>query len=57
MCSLILDCIYFSTFVFCLIVRQRSPDGSLSEYKKGPAVFAIKTKATIVPIVIKGNSP
>jgi 1-acyl-sn-glycerol-3-phosphate acyltransferase len=32
----------------------RSKDGSLSQYKRGAAVIAIRSQATIVPIVSKG---
>eukprot|EP01127_Copromyxa_protea_P011491 TRINITY_DN2888_c0_g1_i2.p1 TRINITY_DN2888_c0_g1~~TRINITY_DN2888_c0_g1_i2.p1 ORF type:complete len:357 (-),score=49.56 TRINITY_DN2888_c0_g1_i2:85-1155(-) len=37
------------------IEGRRSADGSLSEYKKGPAILAIKTGATIIPVVIHGT--
>lgn len=34
--------------------RKRNEVGKLSDYKKGPAVFAIKTNATIIPVIIRG---
>src|SRR5437868_2642396 len=36
------------------IEGKRSFDGSLSDYKKGCAVLAISTAATIVPIIFHG---
>jgi 1-acyl-sn-glycerol-3-phosphate acyltransferase len=36
------------------IEGRRSPDGSISPYKKGPAVLAIGAGATIVPFVVHG---
>jgi 1-acyl-sn-glycerol-3-phosphate acyltransferase len=36
------------------IEGQRSRDGRLSQYKKGPAVLAIRAQATIIPILLKG---
>lgn len=36
------------------IEGQRSKDGALSPYKKGPAVLAIETGATIVPFLLRG---
>ena len=36
------------------IEGRRSPDGSISSYKKGPAVLAIKAGATILPFVYHG---
>lgn len=38
------------------VSRKRNEFGKLSDYKKGPAVFAIKTNATIIPVVIKGTA-
>jgi 1-acyl-sn-glycerol-3-phosphate acyltransferase len=40
--------------LYMSIEGKRSPDGRLQPYKKGPAVLAIASKATIVPIVIHG---
>jgi 1-acyl-sn-glycerol-3-phosphate acyltransferase len=36
------------------IEGARSPDGRLGRYKKGPAVLALESGATIVPIVVRG---
>jgi len=36
------------------IEGRRSPDGSISSYKKGPAVLAIGAGATIIPCVFHG---
>ncbi len=36
------------------IEGRRSPNGSISSYKKGPAVLAIGAGATIVPVVFHG---
>ena len=37
------------------IEGARSADGSLLPYKKGPVVLAIKTQATIIPMVMHGG--
>jgi len=37
------------------IEGKRSTDGNLSLYKRGPALMAIQTRATIVPFVILGT--
>ncbi|MEZ4382160.1 MAG: lysophospholipid acyltransferase family protein [Nannocystaceae bacterium] len=37
------------------IEGRRSPDGALQPYKKGAAVMAIESGATIVPIVLRGT--
>ena len=37
------------------IEGRRSKDGSLSPYKKGPAVIAIRSEAKIVPVIIEGT--
>eukprot|EP01124_Arcella_intermedia_P025239 TRINITY_DN4474_c0_g1_i2.p1 TRINITY_DN4474_c0_g1~~TRINITY_DN4474_c0_g1_i2.p1 ORF type:complete len:142 (+),score=28.24 TRINITY_DN4474_c0_g1_i2:461-886(+) len=37
------------------IEGQRSVDGTLSKYKRGPVIIAIETGATIVPVVVKGT--
>jgi 1-acyl-sn-glycerol-3-phosphate acyltransferase len=36
------------------IEGKRSKNGSLSPYKKGPAVLAIRSEAKIVPVIIEG---
>jgi len=36
------------------IEGRRSPNGSISSYKKGPAVLAIGAEATIVPLFLHG---
>jgi len=41
--------------VYSSIEGKRSKDGSLSTYKKGPVVLAIKAKARIIPIVVHGS--
>eukprot|EP01125_Pyxidicula_operculata_P023096 TRINITY_DN9801_c0_g1_i1.p1 TRINITY_DN9801_c0_g1~~TRINITY_DN9801_c0_g1_i1.p1 ORF type:complete len:359 (-),score=56.10 TRINITY_DN9801_c0_g1_i1:102-1037(-) len=40
--------------IFISIEGRRSKDGTLSPYKKGPAVLAIKTGATIIPFIVMG---
>ena len=40
--------------VLVSIEGRRSPDGSISAYKKGPAVLAIRTGATIIPMLHYG---
>jgi 1-acyl-sn-glycerol-3-phosphate acyltransferase len=37
------------------IEGKRSKDGSISPYKKGPAVVAIRSQAKIVPVIIEGT--
>lgn len=37
------------------IEGKRSKNGSISPYKKGPAVLAIRSKAKIVPVIIEGT--
>ncbi len=37
------------------IEGTRTPDGRLLPYKKGPVVMALKTQATIIPIVTRGG--
>jgi len=37
------------------IEGKRSTDGTLSPYKRGPALIAIQTGATIVPVIIRGT--
>ena len=37
------------------IEGKRSRNGSLSPYKKGPAVLAIRSEAKIVPVIIEGT--
>jgi len=41
--------------VYSSIEGKRSKDGSLSAYKKGPVVLAIKANARIIPIVVRGS--
>lgn len=41
--------------VFLSIEGRRSKDGSLSPYKKGPAVLAISAQTVIVPVIIYGS--
>lgn len=41
--------------VYASIEGKRSKDGSLSAYKKGPVVLAIKANARIIPIVVHGS--
>lgn len=41
--------------VFLSIEGKRSIDGSLSRYKKGPAILAIQAEAMIVPLIILGS--
>ena len=38
------------------IEGKRTKDGSLSPFKKGPVVLAIRSQAKIVPVVISGTS-
>lgn len=42
-------------FVFISIEGKRSKDGTLSPYKKGPVVLAIKAKSNIIPVIVKGS--
>jgi 1-acyl-sn-glycerol-3-phosphate acyltransferase len=42
--------------VWMSIEGRRSKDGSLSPFKKGPAVLAIRAQAMIVPVVIHGSN-
>ena len=37
------------------IEGRRSPDGALQPYKKGAAVMAIESGATIIPVVLRGT--
>ncbi|MGQ0620742.1 MAG: lysophospholipid acyltransferase family protein [Panacagrimonas sp.] len=37
------------------IEGARSPDGKLQPYKKGPVVMAIRSQATIIPMVTRGG--
>ena len=41
--------------VYLSIEGRRSIDGSLSPYKKGPAVLAIQAEAKIIPIIVFGS--
>lgn len=41
--------------VYLSVEGQRSRDGSLSPYKKGPAVLAIQSQTQIVPLLISGS--
>ncbi len=41
-------------FVLISIEGKRSKDGSLSPYKKGPAVLAIQSGARIIPVITHG---
>jgi 1-acyl-sn-glycerol-3-phosphate acyltransferase len=36
------------------IEGRRSRDGRLSPYKKGPAILAIRGRATIIPVIVRG---
>ncbi|WP_040439030.1 lysophospholipid acyltransferase family protein [Algicola sagamiensis] len=40
--------------VYLSIEGKRSPDGTLSPYKKGPVVLAIDAQADIHPIIVEG---
>jgi 1-acyl-sn-glycerol-3-phosphate acyltransferase len=37
------------------IEGARSPDGRLSPYKKGPVVMALRSQATIIPVIFHGG--
>ena len=37
------------------IEGRRSKNGSLSQFKKGPVVMAIRAQAKIVPVIINGT--
>ena len=37
------------------IEGERTPDGKLQPYKKGPIVMAIRSQATIIPMVFRGG--
>ena len=37
------------------IEGRRSTNGSLSQFKKGPVVMAIRAQAKIVPVIINGT--
>ncbi len=41
--------------VYLSIEGKRSIDGSLSSYKKGPAVLAIQAKVKIIPVILLGS--
>ena len=41
--------------VYLSIEGRRSIDGSLSSYKKGPAILAIQAEANIIPIIVLGS--
>jgi 1-acyl-sn-glycerol-3-phosphate acyltransferase len=41
--------------VWMSIEGKRSKDGSLSKFKRGPAVMAIRAQAKIVPVIIQGT--
>ncbi|MFZ5564377.1 MAG: lysophospholipid acyltransferase family protein [Thermodesulfobacteriota bacterium] len=41
--------------VYLSIEGKRSIDGSLSPYKKGPAILAIQAEAKIIPIIVLGS--
>ncbi len=41
--------------VYLSIEGKRSVDGSLSPYKKGPAVLAIQANAKIIPVIVLGS--
>ncbi len=43
------------TNFYISIEGLRSPDGALSPYKKGPALLAIESQATIVPLILHGG--
>jgi 1-acyl-sn-glycerol-3-phosphate acyltransferase len=43
------------TSVVVSIEGRRSRDGTLTPYKKGPAVLAIQAQAAIVPLVVRGT--
>ena len=42
-------------FVYLSIEGKRSINGSLSPYKKGPAVLAIQANAKIIPVIFHGS--
>lgn len=41
--------------IWMSIEGKRSKDGSLSKFKKGPVVVAIRSQAKIVPVIISGT--
>jgi 1-acyl-sn-glycerol-3-phosphate acyltransferase len=41
--------------IWMSIEGKRSKDGSLSKFKKGPIVMAIRSQAKIVPVIISGT--
>lgn len=42
--------------VYLSIEGKRSIDGSLSPYKKGPAILAIQANAKVIPVIIHGSN-